>query len=473
MTRFFQAPRRAARLVAAASLMVAVGGCNPDELLTVEDPDIINPGNLNSPAGANAQRLGVIHRFTEATVGGVGGDPPYMFAALLTDEFRATDTFIQRITADQRTLNRENSFLGNQLRRPMRVRTEARAAVAGLREFAPTPAYNIGQMWALSAFMTNQMAETFCNDGIPLASGLDAQGEIVYGPAVSTQLVYQTALAETDSALASMAATGGGNAATAASYTNLARLVRARVLLNTNQRDQAATVAAQIPVTFRYITQHSTTATENGFWQLSVSVRRYGVADQEGGNGLNFISANDPRVRIRNSTAVAQDGTSQHRAFANYIDRASPANIATGIEAQLIVAEQQLAGGSPASGAWLATLNALRANAALVQLASSDPSATAMPPLVDPGTPAGRVSLLFRERAFWLFGQGRRLGDLRRMIRQYGALGFTEQTIFPVGDFNPAAASGRVYGNAVALPIPVEEANNPSYGAAACDVTRA
>ena len=45
---------------------------------------------------------------------------------------------------------------------------------------------------------------------------------------------------------------------------------------------------------------------------------------------------------------------------------------------------------------------------------------TTLAALADPGTPAAREDLMFRERAFWLFGTGHRLGDMRRMIRQYG-----------------------------------------------------
>ena len=55
---------------------------------------------------------------------------------------------------------------------------------------------------------------------------------------------------------------------------------------------------------------------------------------------------------------------------------------------------------------------------------------------------------MFRERAFWLYGTGTRLGDMRRLIRQYGR---DQSTVFPVGAYsNP---------NAPALPEPI-----PQYG---------
>jgi hypothetical protein len=73
---------------------------------------------------------------------------------------------------------------------------------------------------------------------------------------------------------------------------------------------------------------------------------------------------------------------------------------------------------------------------------------SALAALPDPGTDSGRVSLMFRERAFWLFGTGTRLGDLRRLIRQYGR---DQSTVFPTGPYAPAHQSQ--------LPTPI-----PNYG---------
>jgi hypothetical protein len=73
----------------------------------------------------------------------------------------------------------------------------------------------------------------------------------------------------------------------------------------------------------------------------------------------------------------------------------------------------------------------------------------------DPGTPAGRVDLLFRERAFWLFATGHRLGDLRRLVRQYGR---PADSVFPSGLY---FKGGLTYGPGVNLPLPATETNNP------------
>jgi hypothetical protein len=85
-----------------------------------------------------------------------------------------------------------------------------------------------------------------------------------------------------------------------------------------------------------------------------------------------------------------------------------------------------------------------------------------MPPLTDPGTADARTNLFFREKAFWTFSRGQRLGDLRRLIRQYGR---TPDTTFPVG----LHYKGGNYGSDVNFPVPFDEQNNPSLnGQAAC-----
>jgi hypothetical protein len=66
------------------------------------------------------------------------------------------------------------------------------------------------------------------------------------------------------------------------------------------------------------------------------------------------------------------------------------------------------------------------------------------------------VSLLFLERAFWLYATGHRLGDMRRLIRQYGQ---AVDAVFPTGAYHKG---GGIYGSDVNLPLPIEEQNNPN-----------
>ena len=98
----------------------------------------------------------------------------------------------------------------------------------------------------------------------------------------------------------------------------------------------------------------------------------------------------------------------------------------------------------------VASLNALRSDAA-------NNGGFSLAALADPGTQAGREDLLFRERAFWLFATGHRLGDLRRLVRQYGR---GVDAVYPNGTY---VKTGTVYGNNTELPVPFDERNNPNY----------
>jgi hypothetical protein len=65
--------------------------------------------------------------------------------------------------------------------------------------------------------------------------------------------------------------------------------------------------------------------------------------------------------------------------------------------------------------------------------------------------------MLFKERAYWLFLTAHRVGDLRRLVRQYNR---AAETVFPTGSYS---SNGRtsIYGTDTSFPIPIEEQNNP------------
>jgi hypothetical protein len=124
--------------------------------------------------------------------------------------------------------------------------------------------------------------------------------------------------------------------------------------------------------------------------------------------------------------------------------RESPMAIISGVEARLIEAEAALKAGNTTT--WLAKLNELRARV------------TGLPALTDPGSANARLDLTFRERAFWLFGRGYRLGDMRRLVRQYSR---SPESVFPTGDW----FKGGSFGADLSLPIPQAEENNPEFPA--------
>jgi len=426
-TATLRARRHLGSLALGSACLLA--GC--DSLLKADDPDIIT--SANSAAGAVALKNGIIDRFNAVTAGIQGSDGIFEFGGLLADEWASGDTFEQRNTTDARTTNVTNSFLATPFRLMQQIRTEGATAVAALRTYSPTPASNIALMFNLTAFAENQMGETYCN-GIPFSDPIPG-GDITFGDPVPVDSAFGRALAHADSAVAN----NGGTDATRMGQ--FAAMIKGRALLNRGQFAAAAAAVAAVPITFTYSSTYSLNSRDNQNWALNVSSKRYILPNAEGGNGMNWRTAADPRVTASTTPTVAFDGSSQHFFTSNWAVRTDPVIVSSGIEARLIEAEAALQANDFVN--FIVKLNVARATKA------------GLAPLTDPGTTASRVDLLFRERAFWLFGTGHRLGDLRRMIRQYGR---GAETVFPTG----AWFKGGSYGPDVNLPISIDELNNPN-----------
>src|SRR5687767_14229480 len=78
-----------AALAAVAAGALPMASCSPTEFLEVKDPDIIDPNDVQSAAGANAVRLGALARFNAATSGVPSGDTEslLMLGGLFADEW--------------------------------------------------------------------------------------------------------------------------------------------------------------------------------------------------------------------------------------------------------------------------------------------------------------------------------------------------------------------------------------------------
>jgi hypothetical protein len=450
---------RRGRLPVAAAFTWALSACSgvTESLLDIEDPDIINPPNVGSADGALALRTGALGYLRTATA---GGESTWLFGGLLADEWSTSSTFVQNDETDQRAIQLNNSSVTGQFRNLSRVRTAANLALNGLKEYAPTQTGAIAEMYFARGFAELQLASDFCN-GIPLSDGSGESPE--YGPPIAVQEVFTRALASLDSAIA--AATGTD--AISVSVRTAARIARGRVLLGLNRPADAGAAVAGIATAFTYDVTFTTTTGDNTIWAQGYSANRYTVGDSVEGNARNllvrnaipFFSARDPRLPVTyriatngRDTVRAQDGLTFVRWTLLY-DRSTPAPVASGLDARLIEAEAALrANNFAGAGGTLAILNALRA--APPRLGTVQP--TAMAPLADPGTPAAQVNLLFREKAFWTFSRGQRLGDLRRLVRQYGR---AASDVFPVGTHY----KGGNYGADVNLPVPFDEQNNPNF----------
>jgi len=440
---------RARRATTAAALGVSamVLACSPSDVLEVEDPDIINPSNVQSAAGAQAVRLGALARFNAATS---GAESLFLLGGLFADEWVNGDSFIARQEVDQRVITPQNNFLTTANRVLHRARLSADQAIELLGQYDPNaPRWQVAEMYFVKAFTKNLMAEHYC-DGLVFSTVVDGREQ--FGSPITTTAAYEEALAHATEGLALIT----GSTADDVRVRSALQVMRGRILLNLNRHADAATAVNGVATNFRYTMRHSTTTADNAFWTFNNNARRYSVGNSEGTNGLNFATANDPRVPVcvGGTPACTAIGVTQTRrddlSQPLHIQMLWPTRdasiaIVTGIEARLIEAEAQL----KASGSALAALNAARA------------TVTGLAPLTEAATPAARVDQLFRERAFWLFGTGHRVGDMRRLIRQYNR---AENTVFPTGAWH----KGGNYGTDVTVPVPLDEQNNPNASGQLC-----
>ena len=167
---------------------------------------------------------------------------------------------------------------------------------------------------------------------------------------------------------------------------------------------------------------------------------------------MPYISSHDPRTPTIQEQGISERGNATTWNFtARYsVTGFNAFTVADGIEARLIEAEAALHAGDPTT--MLQKLNHLRDSAMVPNQTGSLSDTT------DPGTPDARVSLLFQERAYWLFATGHRQGDLRRLIRQYGR---SQDQVYPTGQYLGGGTG--LYGSDVTAPIPSGEDANPLF----------
>jgi hypothetical protein len=422
--------------------------CSPGEFLEITDPDIINPSDVASPAGANAIRLGAIARLNTATS---GGESLLLLGGLFADEWNNGDSFIARQEIDQRTITPQNNFLTDANRALHRARLSAAQAAQLIKQYNPTaPGWQSAEMYFVQAYVENLATEHYCSG---LIFSAVANGAEVYGKPLASADAYALALAHADSGLALVA----GNTADDLRVRSALQVTRGRILTNLNRQADAAAAVAGVATGFQYQMYHSLITNSNQYWNFNNLAGRYSVSTGEGTNGLNYATANDPRVpvcaggdatcrTIGVTKTTRDDLTGPYYVQRLWPVRESSVAIVSGAEARLIEAEAQLKAGNTAAS--LATLNTLRGTFSL-------------PALMDAGNDVARVNQLFRERALTLFGRGTRTGDMRRLIRQYGR---TANAVFPTGAWH----KGGNYGTDVTIPLPQAELNNPTPGAGVC-----
>ncbi|MFL5605466.1 MAG: hypothetical protein ACJ8AD_03350 [Gemmatimonadaceae bacterium] len=407
-------------------MLLCLIACACSGLTEVSAPDLVQLDALANAAGAEALRVGSLGGFALVFAGSDQGQ--ITTSGAMADEFfNASSGSVGLAVADIRIVpdpSRSYPYPAMQ-----RSRLDARRAIAALEQYAPARRAQIGEQFALAAYTELFLAENLCS-GIPL--GEIVNGSPVYGQPLPTEELYGRALADFDSAIV--------YAADSARLLTMARVGRGRTQLDRGQFADAAATVAAVPTAYAYATQYSP-AQPNGVYVIINTQRWLTVSDLEGGNGLDFRGARDPRVPTA-FVGKGIDGLTDVYTFTRYANVSSPIVLASGVEARLIEAEAFLRAGDAASA--LQRLNVLRA------------TTPGLAPLAPQPTTAAQVDQLFRERAFWLFATGHRHGDLRRLVRQYGR---PSASVFPTGAYK----NGLTYGDDVTFTPDVAQASNPNF----------
>jgi starch-binding outer membrane protein, SusD/RagB family len=457
--------KRVRRASALALAPIALSACAvEDNLLEPQQPGIITPDAVSSAGatGAIALHTGAIGAVRNWYCGGGNNNSQSicMYADLLTDVWKTSDTFTQRIDMDRRVVQTNDAEITGRYATIQQARGYIRDAIVSLRQNAPTETDRIAEMYAMLGFTELSLAEYFCN-GIPL--GETVAGSVNYTDPLTNAAVYAQALTHLDSAIT----IASGSAASTVRVRNFAAVMKGRTLVDLGRWTEAAAAVAGVPTNYQYVFTFLQTSGDNAIWTnhwSAAASARYVVGDSIGlsqgvlavvRNAIPFGSLNDPRVPVTGNPASTSstgfDGNTPWVRTAVFQSRETAMVVASGIDARLIEAEARLRA-SDITG-MTSILNALRTSAQNL----GGLAVPAQAALAAPGTQDAAINLYFREKALWQFGRGTRLGDLRRLIRQYGR---TEANVFPEGAFHKSPFT---FGDDVNFAVPDSEKQNPKF----------
>lgn len=413
MTRLTTIPN----IVALATLLLS-SACNIDELLRIETPSRVAEDRLLVPENANLIVSSAVADF-ECALGGYA-----VASGLASGEFVDGTQTASRWSYDKREVLATDAHYSTFGCAAIGVYTPINTA-----RFTNDQAYRALSGWTDQQVANRQrlMATSAALAGyslILLGEGF-CSGVIDVGPELTPAQLFDSAEARFTQAITAAQSANDQN------LLNLAYVGRARARRNSGDLAGASADATLVPVGFTYSAAASTTAARRNnriFAQNSSAAVTVAPAYRN----LTVAGQPDPRVSAVDAGRNTSDQVNRLWLQQKYSSLTSPTPIATGIEAQLILAEAQ--GGAQG----VATLNSLR-------------SRVGLPPLT-PAEAASFQATLFEERRRWLWLQGNRWFDSR--------LGNLPQV--------PAAGTpyskGGTYGSQRCWPLPdVEKLANPNF----------
>jgi hypothetical protein len=289
----------------------------------------------------------------------------------------------------------------------------------------------IGRSAAYAGYSLLLLGEGMCSAAINL------------GPELSKTELWNEAKLRFDAAIT--AATTAADATTL----DMARVGRARTLLNLGETTAAGADAALVSSGFvvSAVANTSTSLRQNNHVFIHTQLNNYSSVDPSF-VGLTFGGLADPRVNVNVTTTVGSDGSTIIRQVLKYATRGTPVPIARYNEARLILAEAQVEAGN-LTGA-VDIINALH-------------TAAGVPPYDGSGQTAAQVKAqVVEERRRELFMESHRLGDMNRyQLPRLPADGAP----FPTGGAyaSQACPDANAQGYPFGFPLPdVERNNNPN-----------
>jgi hypothetical protein len=212
-------------------------------------------------------------------------------SGLLADEYIHAETFPDRQGVDVRSIAPGNGSVKGVFFDLSQARAFADLASSRFNTFDQgTEGHS--EVLSLSAYSYLLFAEDFCS-GVPFSTLTDAG--IDYGHPQTRDEILAIALAKFDSALTFATANEREDLA------NLARVGRARVLLNQGQFVQAATAVSAVPANFVYAIEGSTNSARqnNGIWNYTVNFFGFSVPEREASTGCRSVGGR-PEASVRN-----------------------------------------------------------------------------------------------------------------------------------------------------------------------------
>src|SRR5690606_31346714 len=255
MTRFRARARRAAAAIVAAGMLAATG-CSLQDLVGSDlPPTSIDPELFETEEGALALYRGALWAFRRG-FGGANGSF-ILVTGRLTDELTtgaytasgaplalSPNTLAE---IDSRAMPEDqllrSSWIESWYRNLNMARNQAVDAIYYLSNFTVNvPRDLVGHMYAIRGMTMIYLADAFCS-GIPLTDYRPGGG-FDYRPGSTTEEVYTRAVAQFDTALTHMP--------DSLRYRYLAKVGKARALLNLGQHTAAAVEVADVPTSFKY-----------------------------------------------------------------------------------------------------------------------------------------------------------------------------------------------------------------------------